>query len=285
MGLFGKKKEAPAQEPVVETPKAEPVAAAPVEEPVVEAPAEAEPVVEAPVEAEPIVEAPAEAEPVVEEAPVEEPAKEEVPVAEEKVPEQEAPAASCAADAPELTCKEQGEVFKVSMKYHAGYDQYNEWPNGGKTIHAGIGWFHPFGPSRYYGIQDCGEGYNKEAADFPKEKFFTEDWMKQFETDLFCIYRLDDGDIYAWDGMFAVRGIDPGKCVIYNSTYTRQDVLINVIVGGTGRYEGARGLMIGTAEGAGDFKGVTDMPDGNPLELPATIMKNLEGYIRIPVKE
>jgi hypothetical protein len=249
MGLFGKKKETPAPAP------------APVEEkaPVVEDTAPAEEAA-APVEAVPVVdEAPAVAEVAVEEAAVEE--------------------------APELTCKEQGEVFQVTMNFHAGYDQYNEWPNGGKTIHAGIGWLHPFGPSHYYGIQDCGEGYCKEAEQFPVENYFTEDWMKQYETDLFCIYRMEDGDIYAWDGMFAIRGVDPGKCVLYNSTYVRQDVLVNVVVGGTGRYEGARGLLIGTTEGAGERKAVADMPDGKPLELPATIIKHLEGYIRIPVKE
>lgn len=202
--------------------------------------------------------------------------------------EEAAPAATEAAateEKPELTEKEKGLVYKVTMNYHAGHDQYNEWPNGGKTIHAGIGWFHPFGPSRYYGIQDCGEGYNEEAKAFPAENFFTEDWMKNYETDLFCIYRLDDGDIYAWDGMFAVRGLDENKTVVYNSEFTRQDVLVNVVVGGTGRYEGARGLLIGTAEGGGETKGVAEMPDGNPLELPATIIKHLEGYIRIPEKD
>lgn len=260
MGLFGKKKDT--------AQKKDPVMAAP----------------EAPVEAVPV----AEAVPITETAPVQEaapaaaeaPAVAEIPVEEitvEEVKKEE--------ETPELTEKEKGKVYQVRMNYHAGYDQYREWPNGGKTIHSGIGWFHPFGVSNYYGIQDCGEGYNKEAADFPVEKYFTEDWMKQFETDLFCIYRQEDGDIYAWDGMMAIRGTDPNQCIVYNSVYTRQDVIVNVIVGGTGRYEGARGLMIGTTEGGGETKGVATMPDGSPLELPATIIKHLEGFIRIPDKE
>ncbi len=227
------------------------------------------------------VSAPEIAEPVPAEASATTPT---IPMEETTMEEVKVEAASVE-ETPELTCKEQGKVYQVRMNFHAGYDQYREWPNGGKTIHSGIGWFHPFGVSNYYGIQDCGEGYNVEAADYPLDKFFTEDWQKEFETDLFCIYRMEDGDIYAWDGMFAIRGIDPHECVIYNSVYTRQDVCVNVVVGGTGRYEGARGLLIGTTEGGGETKGVTMMPDGNPLELPATIIKHLEGYVRIPNKD
>ena len=106
--------------------------------------------------------------------------------------------------------------------------------------------------------------------------------MEQYETDLFCIYRLKDGDIYAWDGIFAVRGEKGDDCIDQKSSNTRQDALINVIVGGTGRYAGARGLMIGTAEGGGDYKTVGKMPGDAPLELPATIIKHLEGFIRLP---
>ena len=260
MGLFGKKKAAPAPAPVAEEPVA------------------------------PVAE-----EPVVETAPAEEaaPAAEETCCCEAAAAE-EAPAEGVACgcspipaegETPELTAKEQGRVYKVRMNYHAGYDRYKEWPGEGRTIHAGIGWFHPFGPSEYYGIADLGKGACEEALEYPLEKFFTEDWMKNFETDLFCIYRMEGGDIYAWDGMFAVRGLDPNKCVVYNSEYTRQDVLVNVIVGGTGKFKGARGLLIGTAEGGGETKVVNEMPDGSPMELPATIMKDLEGYIRLPEPE
>lgn len=242
MGLFGKKKAAPVQEAVVEE-----------------------------------VTFPAEETPVEEEVPVAVPAEEAAPIVEEVVVEEAAVEA-----APELTEKEKGTVYKVRMNYHAGYDQYKEWPGGGRTIHAGIGWFHPFGPSEYYGMANIPGEICQESLQFPLEDHFSEFWMKEFETDLFCIYRLPDGDIYAWDGMFAVRGVDAGKCVPYNSVYERQDVLVNVIVGGTGRYVGARGLLIGTAEGGGETKVVGEMPDGSPLELPATIMKDLEGYMRLP---
>ena len=228
--------------------------------------------------------------PVIEEAApaAEETAPAEPVAAEETAPVEVAPAEAPAEEEkkePELTAKEHGEVFHARMNYHAGYGVYKTWPNGGLTIHSGIGWFHPFGPSEYYGMACPPDNMCEEAKQFPLDKFFTDDWMENFETDLFCIYRMPDGDIYAWDGMFAVRGKDPGKCIVYNSEYTRQDVLVNVIVGGTGRYEGARGLMIGTAEGGGKTQVVGKMPDGSDLELPETIMKDLDGYIRIDTKE
>ena len=225
--------------------------------------------------------------PAVEEVPAveEAPAVEEVPAVEETPAVEEAPATEEAPAEPEITPKESGTVFQVRMNYHAGYNVYKEWPNGGMTIHSGIGWFHPFGPSEYFGMASIPDNWCEEAKQFPLEDYFTEDWKKQYETDLFCIYRLPDGDIYAWDGIFACRGVDAHKCIGFNSELTRQDVLINVIVGGTGRYEGARGLMIGTAEGAGEGKVCGKWPDGKDLELPETIMKDLSGYIRIPEKD
>ena len=256
MGLFGKKKAEPVPAPVAEEP------VAPVEEPAVEAAPAEEPTCccgSAPAEEAPAEETPAEGGVACGCSPIPAPG-----------------------ETPELTAKEHGRVYHVRMNYHAGYDQYRVWPGEGRTIHSGIGWFHPFGPSDYYGIADIGKGACEEAKEFPLEKFFTEDWMREFETDLFCIYRMEGGDIYAWDGMFAVRGKDPEKCIVYNSEYTRQDVLVNVVVGGTGKFKGARGILLGTTEGGGDTKVVGEMPDGSPLELPATIMKDLDGWIRLP---
>ena len=48
--------------------------------------------------------------------------------------------------------------YEVRMAYQAGYAQWKEWPCEGETLHAGIGWFHPFGKSHYYAILgDCEE--------------------------------------------------------------------------------------------------------------------------------
>ena len=167
--------------------------------------------------------------------------------------------------------------YQVRMASQAGYAQYKEWPNGGETVHAGVGWFHPFGKSEYYAVAgDC-----KEKEAFPEEKFFTKDWQDTFDTHLFCIYRLPDGDIYAYDGIFCVRGGDSDVTIPLGTDYIRRDILTNVIVGGTGRYEGARGLMLGTAEGSGETKDI----DGDGFILPEGLLKCLDGYIKIPVKE
>ena len=165
-------------------------------------------------------------------------------------------------------------TYNVRMAYEAGYDLLKKWPCDGLTVHSGIGWFHPFGRSEYFAIAgDC-----PEKAAYPLEKFFTEDWMDVFDTGLFCIYRLKDGDIYAYDGIFCQRGVGD-EAVPDRSLNFRRDILTNVIVGGTGKYEGARGLMIGTAEGSGDFKVVNEEIGQT---LPKALLKCLEGYIKIP---
>lgn len=162
--------------------------------------------------------------------------------------------------------------FEVRMKYQAGYAQTGSWTSG-ETEHGGVGWFHPFGPSRYV----CGNDF-AEAKDFPLENYFSPYWQQTYDTSLFCVYQLEDGCIYAWDGILAVRG--PGQLEIpLNSEGERRDVLVNVIVGGTGAYEGAFGLMMGTAEGSGELG---KAPDGSML--PEALIKDLSGYIKIPVE-
>lgn len=205
-------------------------------------------------------------------------AKEEIVKAEEKEAKKAAAAEAKAEEKPVKA--EEEEVFEpcmtyqVRMAYEAGFDLLKPWPCDGLTVHAGIGWFHPFGRSEYYAIAgDCPE---KEA--FPIEKYFTEDWMDVYDTALFCIYRMKDGDIYAYDGIFCQRGL--GDEGVPNKTLQlRRDILTNVIVGGTGKYEGARGLMLGTAEGSGWSK-VCNEEIGQTL--PQALLKCLDGYIKIP---
>ncbi len=207
-------------------------------------------------------------------------AKEKEEVLQAEVAEEKKTAAKKAEAAEEKKEEKEEEKFEpcmtypVRMSYEAGFDLLKPWPCDGMTVHAGIGWFHPFGRSEYYAIVgDCPEKEN-----FPIEKYFTEDWMDTYDTGLFCIYRMKDGDIYAYDGIFVQRGTgDEG--VPDRTVQLRRDILVNVIVGGTGRYEGARGLMIGTAEGSGWSK-VCNEETGQTL--PQALLKMLEGYIRIP---
>lgn len=65
----------------------------------------------------------------------------------------------------------------------------------------------------------------------------------------------------------------------HSSEKLRRDVLTNVIIGGTGRYEGAFGIMTGTAEGGGRTREVNDW-----LNLPEGLLKVMSGYIKIPIK-
>ena len=37
--------------------------------------------------------------------------------------------------------------YDVRMAYQAGHAQLEPWPCKGRTVHAGVGWFHPFGRS------------------------------------------------------------------------------------------------------------------------------------------
>lgn len=166
--------------------------------------------------------------------------------------------------------------YEVRMNYQAGYDQLREWPGGGKTVHAGIGWFHPFGKSHYYCvIEGC-----KEQEAFPVDKYFSDYWIKTYDLATFCIYRLDDGDIYAYDGIFCRRGEGGDEELPDDTVLIRRDILTNVIVGGTGRYEGAVGLMTGTAEGNGKTRKFDE-----ELTLPEALIKNLTGYLKIPIKK
>ncbi len=177
-----------------------------------------------------------------------------------------------------------GEEFKpykcydVRMAYQAGHRQWKAWPGDCRTVHAGVGWFHPFGRSEYVAIAgDC-----EEKKNFPIEKYFTEDWMDIYDTALFCIYRTDFGDIYAYDGIFMVRDDSGDDEIHYNSSFLRRDALTNVIVGGTGMFEGARGIMVGTAEGSGTVE-KTGKEDN--LTLPEGLLKCLTGFMKIPIKE
>jgi hypothetical protein len=159
-------------------------------------------------------------------------------------------------------------VISITMEMEAGAAQYREWPGGGKTIHAGIGWMQPFGRSEYV----AGIGY-PEIKDFPKPTYFNEEWMKAYETDLFCIYMLKDGNIYAYDGV--VGNLEP-----LEGDDGKMDFLINVIVGGTGAYEGATGMLVGHTPGRGKS---TEVREG--VKLPVSILKLMNGYIKIPMKK
>lgn len=168
------------------------------------------------------------------------------------------------------------DVIPITMSMQAGFQEYEAWTSGVQTIHAGIGYIDPFGEGSYH----AGIGY-AEAEDYPLDAYFSDWFMANFSTSLFCIYHMADGDIYAWDGIFGAISKDDSNFKSADeaegTTPTRSDVLVNVIVGGTGAYEGATGILVGTTSGGGVYEKVTDN-----MVLPQTLFKLMEGYIKLP---
>lgn len=167
--------------------------------------------------------------------------------------------------------QEKHSTYAVRMAFQAGYAQYQEWTSG-TTFHSGIGYFHPFGKCRYY----MGDVDFAEAAKFPVEKYFSQDFLKDFCDMGFAVYRLEDGDIYCWDGIFGTL-VQSDEGVGLDVPSFKNDVLINMVVGGTGRYEGAVGILSGTAEGSGDAREVK-----KDFYLPEALLKLMTGYIKLP---
>lgn len=163
-------------------------------------------------------------------------------------------------------------TIPVRMSYQAGYREYRDWTSG-ENHHAGIGQFEPFGHSEYV----CGINFD-EAKNLPLSNFFSDFWMNNFHTEQMCIYMLKDGWIYAYDGVFGAL-VEGTENLTPDVPALRNDALVNVIVGGTGAYEGAVGLMIGCTEGSGDIQTAS-----NGLPLPKILWKIMEGYISLPKK-
>lgn len=160
-------------------------------------------------------------------------------------------------------------TIPISMHMQAGSGEWKQWPGGGRTIHSGVGYIEPFGKASY----SCGMGY-PEAKDFPKPDFFNSTWNTMFGTNLFCVYMLEDGEIITYDGVMGnlkpsgFDGIEGNK----------MDELINVVVGGTGAYEGAVGMWVGHTEGWGEMSPVGD----GSMTLPKSLFKIMDGYIELP---
>jgi hypothetical protein len=155
----------------------------------------------------------------------------------------------------------------IVLSLEAGSGEFRARPEGGEAHHSGIGYIDPLGQASY----SCGLNY-PEQKQFSAPDFFTLSWHKAYETDgiLFCVYTLKDGNIYTYDSI--AGGISDGAD-------GHKDELINVVVGGTGAYRNAVGLWVGRAQGAGEVTAVTPT-----RKLPQSILKLMDGYIRIPVE-
>lgn len=167
------------------------------------------------------------------------------------------------------------QTVPVTIQMEAGSTEWNAWTSG-TTIIAGTGWVAPFGRSDYH----YGYGFDEAADDgaAPKPDFMDDTWLAAFPTNNLCIYHLSDGDIYAYDGIMANVEAATGD--------GKMDYVMEIVVGGTGRYRDANGILLGKTPGRGTAAKVTD-GDGNesPYPLPPVIVKVMEGYMNILVKE
>ncbi len=153
----------------------------------------------------------------------------------------------------------------IAMQMEAGFAYFRPWTSG-VTYHAGIGYLKPYGAAEYY----CGTGY-KEAESVTLSQPVKE-WLLQRADDtnpLFCIYRMADGDIYAYDVLV-------GSVLLNDARNEHVDQVLNVVLGGTGKFKNASGFWVGTTAGRGQLKAIR--PEWS---LPDSILKLMEGYVRI----
>lgn len=163
-------------------------------------------------------------------------------------------------------------IIPVQMYMQAGHEQWEAWETGKMTVHSGEGYLDPFGVGTY----TMGMGYPEQTEQFQAGIWMTDWWKSAFCGGSFCMYQLQDGDIYCLDGVYgniksmAEEAVDGQE---YN--YGREDALINIIVGGTGKFENSTGIMIGHTPSCGSqaMAGV--------MVLPQALFKFMEGYIKV----
>lgn len=159
-------------------------------------------------------------------------------------------------------------TYEVVAQIDAGASLFAKWPSGGETWHHGVGFLDPFGTVEYF----CGKNF-PEARDIPLPE-----WGKGFFTQLtgradplFCVYRTKDGDFYVYDSV-------PGT--LMRTDTAGRDLIMNVVVGGSGPYKGATGIWLGRTEGVAPRREVTPGRMGNE-----TLLKIMTGYVKVPTAE
>ena len=103
------------------------------------------------------------------------------------------------------------QTIPISMMMEAGYSYAQEWwaldpddPDDA-ILHSGVGWITPFGRAEYVAVRSW------DAAAQYRPAFMTyQSWKDLFGSlGLFCVYRLPDGDIYAFDGIMGALSRSP----------------------------------------------------------------------------
>jgi hypothetical protein len=156
-------------------------------------------------------------------------------------------------------------VSLVSLHFEASSSLYKVHEGGGVTWHYGIGYIEPYGPAEYY----CGEGF-AEAKVHPVPSWARELFVTLTDVNrdpLFCIYTVAEGSFYVYDGA-------AGNRVMASDGGLNQ--IVNLVIGGTGRFAGASGLWLGSADGRGIS---TQVAPGR--KVPLVLLKIMEGYVKL----
>ncbi len=173
---------------------------------------------------------------------------------------------SIAVAAPSAAQDSEFSITTIEMQLEAGSAFYDAWPSG-TTIHSGVGYIRPYGAADYW----CGVNY-EEAQAYPDRLAQNAELLAHSRdgNPLFCIYRMEQGDIYALDVL--VGNVErTGKGI------ERLDTVVNVVLGGSGAFAGASGIWVGTTAGRGEGSEVAE-----GITLPASILKLMDGYVRVP---
>lgn len=168
--------------------------------------------------------------------------------------------------------QQSGKIIQTKVEIQAGSSVFKVWPSGGKTWHYGEGFLEPLGLVQYW----CGQ-------DFPEQKTmpqpeYLKSLSKAFIGDanngemLFCVYRLQDGDLYVYDSPIGMLRSYTGE------SNPRREQTMNIVVGGSGAYQGATGVWLGVVEG----RGKSIFPAGTGAQVPEVLLKIMEGYVRLP---
>lgn len=154
--------------------------------------------------------------------------------------------------------------YEVRLAFQAGYEQYSPWSSGSTKEH-GFGWFHPFGIAEYW----LGTGFDEEK-EFEGEDMFGAFMLDQFESKYFSVYKMKDGLMYAWEISFGT---------VEKAAESEKKAHYTFVVGGTGKFKGANGILSGTRASTGNEKPV------NGGNLPRALVTTESGLLRIPIEE
>ena len=161
-------------------------------------------------------------------------------------------------------------TYEVQVQLFAGASVYKAHPTG-STMHHGVGFIAPFGYAEYY----CGHNFAEEK-DFPLTPWEAGlfNTLTGRADALFCLYSTKDGTFYVRDSVAGTVYQDKDDAGLGAS----RNMMINLVVGGTGPYAGATGLWTGYTEGRGVMS--SPVPGSH---LPQVLMKVMNGYVKIPI--